>query len=692
MPLRPHQSFNLIVASAALALLAEGALLWKLSDRAPEIAPAAPTPAAPTPAANQSAPATTAPRAAPPLFVAPGVTPQGVAPPEFAAPNGANSPFSSPQNAPKSVAPGQQLSGQQSTKQKLPGQKALSAAQAGLAKTYFEAATAALGRKDSKSALENFRRVAQIAPNHLPTRLNLALLYLQLNQPAQAVPHLQKAAALDPKNPAPRFQLAQAYLALDQPALALAPLQETVRIAPEERRARALLAQVYGAQKRPRDAYKQWSALAQSETRDVESHLQAASLAALLKLPNEAEKWLRRAQTGSPKDARPALGLAQLLRAQNQPARAATILAAAAKTSPAIFEIYPALADARLASGDLGGARGALQTALQRLPQGQNAEQKARIARAEGELHLSLGRVLGQSKQPKAARAEFARAAQLLPREADPQGLLALAELQSGDKKAAQLALKRAIALDPKRAADRLTLAQLLAQNGDFRGAQEQFALYAATQPRDLDALSQWAQVELRLKEPDKAVQIYGKIAALAPKNPLPLVQSGEILRDRKRLAPALANFERALALRPGDAGALFEVARLQSALKRPAASATWQKFIALKPDFLPAYPAMLAASARSGTETGARLFLARQLARGAENPRVLSEVLRFYAQTGGNSQAKALLADIVKRNPKAKTARAALDSFGTARAVPTLPPTPVGAAEVPKAETDKTP
>ncbi|PQV64894.1 Tfp pilus assembly protein PilF [Abditibacterium utsteinense] len=666
MPLRPNQTFNFIAASLALSLVAEGALLWKLSQSNGSVAPAIIANLAATPAPTSAS-----------FFVAPGVAPSSQAsdsashliPPVFSAPNGKGK---------KNAAPAGS------------GQNAL-------AKTYFEAATAALAKKDNRTALENFRRVAQIAPDNLPTRLNLALLYLGANQPAAAIPHLQKAAQLDRKSAAPRFQLAQAYLALKKPALAMAPLEEVVKLAPGERVARALLAQVYLSQKRPRDAYAQWGILAQSQPRDVEAHLQAATLAAdELKRPREAEKWLRRAQNATPKDPRAALLLGRLFLGQNQPREAAQTLSLAAKNSPNVFDIYPALANARLAAGDLSGARGALQSALSRVPVAKNDAQKLQVAQIEGGLRLTLGRVWGQSKKPKAAKQEFERAAALLPRDAEPRSLLALAALQSGDKKTARNALQDALSLDPRRAADRLTLAQLFAQNQNWRAADEQYAAYAKLQPHDKLALTQWAQVAAHRNHREQSLQIWSQIAALDPKNPLPLLQSGVILRTLKRPAPALAAFERALQLRPNDASALFEVARLQSTLKKPGAALTWRELIAIQPDYLPAYAALLDASQRSGAEASTRLFLARQLSRGKENPRALSEILRFYQQQNRSAQAKALLADIVQRNPKAKTARAALDSFGASTSgVSTSPrnaPAPGGPTALPSGATKKAP
>ncbi|RYG70807.1 tetratricopeptide repeat protein, partial [bacterium] len=347
MPLRPNQTFNLIVAFTALALLAEGALLWKLgNDQDRKVALLAAT-------------ATTAPplisATSPPLFTAPGVG----AEPATGSSLGVT-PGSSKAPAPSGPTPGlAPAPGAAPPAGSLPPDKRA------LAKTYFDAASAALKNKDTKVALENFRKVVAIAPDHLPTRLNLAVLYLSSKQPAEALPHLEKAAALAPKNPATQFELARTLVALKRPADAVTPLRKSVQLAPKEPASRQLLAQIYLAQKKPLDAYRQWTALAELQPRDVDAHLQAAGLAVdVLKRPAEGERWLRLAIKNVPRDPRAALLLGRFQLGQKKYKSSAQILSAAAKAAPAVYEIYPLLAEARLGAGDLNGARGAFQSAL----------------------------------------------------------------------------------------------------------------------------------------------------------------------------------------------------------------------------------------------------------------------------------------------------------------------------------------
>jgi tetratricopeptide (TPR) repeat protein len=662
MPLRPNQTFNLIVASTALALMAEGALLWKLGHDQASKAKVAPLRAlAPTPA---------------PLFQVPGLSDAQTA---SVGSKGALSGSTPP--LPSALPPALRAQPGKAT----PPGATLPADKRALAKTYFDAGSAALAKKDTRTALENFLRVVEIAPNHLATRLNLAVLYLGAKQPADALPHLIKATQIAPKNPATHFELARTLVALKRPNEAVAPLLKVVALAPKEHASRDLLAQIYLSQKKPLEAYRQWSQLALAEPRDVDAHLQAAGLAAdYLKRPAEAEKWLRLASNSAPKDPRSALLLGRFLLAQNKSKSAAKVLGKAAKARPDVFEIYPMLANARMAAGDLSGAQGALQSALLRMPVAKDEAQRKQAARIEGGLRFTLGRVLGQSKKPKEAVVEFRRAAKLVPGDAETQSLLALAAAESGDRKGAIAAAKAALAIDNKRAPDHRLLAQLQAQSKNWDAANEQYEIYMRLQPRDGGALVEWAQLLGSAKKYDQVLKVWAKLAALDPKTPLPYLQSGALLRDLKRPQEALASFQKALQRSGENPNALFEIARLQTQLKRSGdAAATWKRLITASPAYTPAYGLLLESSARSGDSSGARLFLARQLARD-DNPKALKEVLGFYRKTKNSAEARALLEDVVKRNPKARSAKAALDAFQAPASVPNEKPTTAAPPSVP--------
>ena len=165
----------------------------------------------------------------------------------------------------------------------------------------FEAGQAALRAGDKNKAATEFAKVVRLAPDDVPSRLGLAGLYLDLKQPARAVPHLREVVKRDPNNAAVQFTLARALLADRKLDEAVPYLRKTVQLAPQERQAKVILAQVLFDTKKPAEAYQQWSALAQSNPKDIEAQMQAAALANdVLKQPAQAEKWLRRAVAAAP--------------------------------------------------------------------------------------------------------------------------------------------------------------------------------------------------------------------------------------------------------------------------------------------------------------------------------------------------------------------------------------------------------
>lgn len=680
--LSPDRKIALIAAGWALVLAAEAALLYSLTP-APQPRPAtAPLTVqdAATPTPLSPGAATAPPPVAPgqDVFTAPGVNPPAqnpatapndagvsapampAAPPRFAANPGANAPASaSPLSNALAFAP--------------PVSSAANAPAGGAAQVAFEAGATALRRGDKEAARAEFARAVQLAPDNLPSRLNLASLYLDAKQPAQAIPHLQVVAARDPKNAAVHFTLARALLADKKLDAATPELRRVIELAPAERAPRALLAQVLFDRKQPREAYAQWAALAQKDPKDVEAQIQAGALANdVLKQPDHAEKWLRRAVSAAPREPQPALMLGQLLLAQKDAKGAAAVLTRAAQARPDAFALYPALADARTAAGDLKGAANALQSALQKLPQGQTDAQRAQLRATEGALRLARGRALGQSRQTAAARAEFERAAKLLSRDPQPRSLAALAALQSKDAAGAISNLRVALQLDPKRAGDRKLLAQLLADQKKWREADAQFALYDAAHPGDAPTLAQWAQVAGQLKDSKREAQIWAKAARADPKNAEIWTRLALAQRAGGDQKAALASFTALSKLRPNDANARYEMAQLQSALgDHGAAYQNWKRVIAARPELAAGYPALLEAAKRAGQNDDARQFLVRALASQGENVAAIQGVLAFYERQNKPDQARDFLNDLVARDPKQKAARTALDALTKVAATP---------------------
>jgi len=533
------------------------------------------------------------------------------------------------------------------------------------ASALFDQGAARAKAGDTKGALALWERVAVLAPDNLPTQQNLALL-LAPDQPQKALVHARAAAKLAPQDPRAQFQLARLLLALHKPREALAPLRATVKMAPKVRDGHALLARALVDAHQPQAAYGQWATLAQNDKTDLEAHMAAATLAGtVLKRPADAQKWLLRAQSAYPKDPNPPLALAQLAMARHDAKGAAKVLFNAVQAAPDSFALYPALADARVAAKDPKGAVGALQSALSRLPSPKDAAQKAAVNDTQGRLRLEMGRLLGDQKQPKAAREQFALAAKLLPRAAPPRALGAMAELQLGNPQGAISLLQSAASLDPKNPTTQLLLARTLADNKRTREADAAFARYCALEPRDAGALAGWATVAAQLKDGDKEAHILQRAAALDPKNPASWARLGAAQLRLGRKRDALATFQKMALASPHDLNAPLQVASLQRELgDSRAAFGTLRTALTSRPDYAPAYPLLLRAGEASGQGANARTFIARQLALHADNAPALSQTLAFYDSKGRAAAAKALLSEVLALNPRAALAKNALSSF----------------------------
>ena len=701
----------IIVAGWALVVGATVVTLYLMTPPAPDPVPvvpqavgavaAPPAEGAPPPAAANS---TTPPQ----MFTAPGVAPTGNFPdvrqgaptsgppgarnnaPRIASNSGmGNRPMPVPQMQPPRSMNGAPLPMSPGANRNQPSMPQVNAG----AQQAFEAGGAALRAGDKNKAAAQFARAVQLAPDNVPSRLNLASVYLDLKQPAKAVPHLREVVRRDPNNVGVQFTLARALLADKKLDEALPYLQKTVQLAPRERQARVILAQVQFDRKQPQESYKQWAALAQENPKDLEAHMKAAALANdFLKQPAQAEKWLRRAVSAAPRDPQPALMLGQVLLARRDARGAAAVLTQAARANPDSFQIYPLLADARTAAGDTKGAATALQSAISKLPQGKTDAQKTEIKATEGALRLALGRTLGASQQTKAARAQFDKAALLLPRDPQPRALGAIAALQLKDNAGAIAGFQSALALDPKRLDDRKTLAQLLADGKNWPQADAQFALYNASKPNDAAALLQWASVAGQLKDPKKQAQVLSKAVKVAPKNAAAWTQLALAQRESGDKKGALASFDKLNHLKPNDADALYETARLQSELgDNTAAYDNFKSVVSARPQAIEAYAALLKAADKAGQGAGARQFLVGQMAK-KENLAAMKQVLDYYQKENETDEARAFLTDLVARAPQQDSARTALNAMKGASTlepasleVPTVAPK-VNLALVPKA------
>jgi tetratricopeptide (TPR) repeat protein len=105
-----------------------------------------------------------------------------------------------------------------------------------------------------QEALDNYRKVLEIDPEHYEARLRLAILLTERAQPAEALKHLEYLAQQRPSDAMTLVRLAQCHLALGQPGQANQELDQVLAKQPRFRAAVVAKGQVLLQLDRPAEA------------------------------------------------------------------------------------------------------------------------------------------------------------------------------------------------------------------------------------------------------------------------------------------------------------------------------------------------------------------------------------------------------------------------------------------------------
>lgn len=517
----------------------------------------------------------------------------------------------------------------------------------------------------NQEAITAYQQALQLNPALTPARIGLAMLYWQGHRSDEALQQLRLAQHNDPKNPAIPWQIAQTLLSLHRTPEAVTQLREVVHLAPTNRAGYVLLAQVLMSLNRKDEAYAQWVNLAEKQPNDPEAAFTAGAIAfeVLKRLP-EAERWLRQAQTSSPKDPRVPLLLGRVLGMRGKTAAAAVVLAQGARQFPEVIELHTLLSDVRWAQGDKDGAISALRAAVPHIP----ASTGGGVPLAR--LHVAIGRLYAMRGQWLPAAREWRAATTLQPHDADVHGLLAEALWRSGDRAGTAAQLKQVLDIDPKRHDARHRLAKALADIGRYDEAQDEYATYLKAKPNDVGAMVQQAALYEHQADIPRAIESWNKVSTVWPENPLPALQRARLLRKSGNDTEALAQYRYALQIAPNDPQALSGAAILEEKSGQEMRALTHLRTLVSKqPDDEAAYAALLRVSEQKQQLPATLNFLKQQLAKNPRHRAAYAALLDGYAKSGDADTGRTVVKDFMARYPKLTAPRIALDSFDLARA-----------------------
>ncbi len=317
-----------------------------------------------------------------------------------------------------------------------------------------------LGERDR--AISGYRKVLELKPGLYQAQLNLGILLLEAEQPAEALPLLKAAAAQQPDQFQPNYHLARALDAVADDAGAEEQFRKAVAIDPKSAPARIGLGRALANQLKFDEAL---AAYREAAGLDPEFRGYLIELAARLEEKGHAERAiaLYRECPPSPEvDER----LGNLLLEAGKVEEALPHLEAAVKASPTPANQF-LLGVAYLKSKRLEEAAPLLEAARQARPD-------------DLRLRLTYGRLLRDLKRYSAAAGEFLAAVRLAPDSKEAWSELAGMLVLLDNRPQALAALGRLEALEPGNAAVHFLRAMLLDKDKQYGPALASYEKFLA--------------------------------------------------------------------------------------------------------------------------------------------------------------------------------------------------------------------
>jgi tetratricopeptide (TPR) repeat protein len=284
---------------------------------------------------------------------------------------------------------------------------------------------------------------------------------------------------------------------------------------------------------------------------------------------------------------------------------------------------------------------------------------------------------------------DFRNAAQATPKDAEPHYQLGLVYLQTGDAQAAVNELMTAVKLNPNHFAAQLKVAEIMTANKDLnvvKQGRDKAQELLATSPNNADALQTLAVAEMRLEDPDEAVQHLEEALAAVPDH----LNSSTTLAMAKLRANDVAGAEQVMvksaAAAPRSPEHAFALGRFYQLIRKPEeAEKQFRHTLDLDPKYGPALAALGSllytdhkvdeaeqifqrASAlpdkqyrplhaiflfRTGKTDAAIREFEQQYKADDPDRDTRTRLLSAYVTVGRKADAEKILADVLKRNSK---------------------------------------
>jgi serine/threonine-protein kinase len=428
-----------------------------------------------------------------------------------------------------------------------------------LAAAHNTLGAARLEQRRFAEAAEEFGEAVRLQPDFAEAQRNLGVALKKAGRAAEALDALRAAVRLEPRSAEAHHSLGRLLNELKRPDEAAAELREAVRLDPDHALAQSLLAGLLCYQRDADGALRACAEALRVRPDLAEAHYNRAFALMQKQRGDEAIEAAQKAVRLRP-DLAEAHNLLGLLLWQFRGDRAAAVACfrEAVKRDPRLADAWANLGHALREGGDPDGALAAYRSAV-----GVNPDF------ADAQLHL--GFLLCDYRQDYAGAAAACREAlRVQPSNAWAHNCLGYSLYRLGRRSQAVVSLRRAVALRPDLALPHLNLGHALRDGGDPDGALAEFREAARLDRDNADALyCLGALLAGHKRDYAAAVDAYRASLRLEPRRPEAHNDLGFALVQAGRRDEALAEFRRAVQLRPDYADALCNLGVLLAQEKK---------------------------------------------------------------------------------------------------------------------------
>jgi putative PEP-CTERM system TPR-repeat lipoprotein len=404
--------------------------------------------------------------------------------------------------------------------------------------TYFLDAQVNYQRKEYKAARESAQQLLRLSPNN-PNSLQLAgAIEYQLGSYLQAETYLTKAVQSSPKLLLARRMLVANYLRAGQPTKAIDTLQPILGEIDKDSAFLTLAGQAY---LQNGDAGKAAEYFTKASKLDPENASKKTSVAVAHLAQGNTESGFQELQRISAEDKGITADLALITAhlKNNQLDKALQAIDVLEKKQPDNPATYNLRARALLAKKDVTGARKSFEKAIAINPTFFPAV-------------ASLATLDLADKKPQDAKKRFETVLTADPK--NIQALLALAELNAannGNTDEIAALLGKAVTAAPTDIAPRVALIQHHLKNNDTKKALTAANDALAAMPDKPEILEALGRVQQISGDLNQASISFGKMAALQPASPIPLVRLAEVQIANKSRDDGIKTLKKALEIKP---------------------------------------------------------------------------------------------------------------------------------------------